>query len=183
MKKIPTIFVRGDKGKITTEWHPDCTWVRDGEGQATRKFDGQACMLRHGHFFKRLEVKKGKVPPSNFIKEQETPDGTFGWVPVTDGPEDKWFREALKSMGSAILEGTYEMLSPRFQGRDSDHINPEKVTIPTLVRHGDVKLEGVPRDFEGLKTYFAGPAGNHIEGVVWHHEDGRMAKIKRRDFR
>jgi hypothetical protein len=26
MKKIPTIFVRGEDGKITTQPHPDCEW-------------------------------------------------------------------------------------------------------------------------------------------------------------
>jgi hypothetical protein len=25
-------------------------------------------------------------------------------------------------------------------------------------------------------------AGKDIEGIVWHHSDGRMAKIKLRDF-
>ena len=25
-------------------------------------------------------------------------------------------------------------------------------------------------------------ANNNLEGIVWHHPDGRWAKIKRRDF-
>jgi hypothetical protein len=37
----------------------------------------------------------------------------------------------------------------------------------------------VPRDFDGLREYLA---GKDIEGIVWHHSDGRMAKIKLRDF-
>lgn len=36
-----------------------------------------------------------------------------------------------------------------------------------------------PHDFEGIKGFLA---ENVIEGLVWHHPDGRMAKIKRRDF-
>ena len=31
----------------------------------------------------------------------------------------------------------------------------------------------------GLKDWLSAP---HYEGLVWHHPDGRMAKIKRRDF-
>ena len=36
-----------------------------------------------------------------------------------------------------------------------------------------------PRDFETVEAFLKKEA---IEGIVWHHEDGRMAKIKRSDF-
>jgi hypothetical protein len=41
-------------------------------------------------------------------------------------------------------------------------------------------LGEIPRDFEGLKEYLS---AKQMEGMVFHHPDGRMAKIKKRDFR
>jgi hypothetical protein len=56
----------------------------------------------------------------------------------------------------------------------------------TLERHGVIEQLGVPRDFEGMRAFLldALPAGDrgYIEGIVWHHPDGRMAKLKIRDF-
>ena len=40
-------------------------------------------------------------------------------------------------------------------------------------------LIGGPRDFAGLRQYLRLGA---IEGIVWHHPDGRMVKIKAKDF-
>ncbi len=40
MEKIPTIFVRGDRGKVTDECADHCAWVLAGEGVATEKLDG-----------------------------------------------------------------------------------------------------------------------------------------------
>lgn len=39
----------------------------------------------------------------------------------------------------------------------------------------------VPRDFDGLMTWLL--AHPEFEGIVWHHPDGRMAKLKHRDAR
>lgn len=49
-------------------------------------------------------------------------------------------------------------------------------------------LENVPTDFEGLKAYLhtqKSKIGNDalIEGIVWHHPNGDMVKIKRKDFK
>lgn len=45
--------------------------------------------------------------------------------------------------------------------------------------HGSERVEENPRTFEELKVFLK---GRDIEGIVWHHRDGRMAKIKARDF-
>jgi hypothetical protein len=47
------------------------------------------------------------------------------------------------------------------------------------VPHGKEILEDCPSDFVGLREYLS---GRDIEGVVWHHPDGRMAKLKGSDF-
>jgi hypothetical protein len=67
-------------------------------------------------------------------------------------------------------------VGPKTQG------NPECYDQQTLVPHTIERLaiaDQVPRDFEGLKTFLA---GQDIEGIVFHRPDGRMAKIKKRDF-
>ena len=94
-----------------------------------------------------------------------------GWVPVGEGPEDKRHREAFT--GIEFQDGTYELVGPGVQG------NPDGLIMNTLYRHGIVKLPDAPRDYESLREYLS---GMDIEGIVWHHPDGRMVKIKTRDF-
>jgi hypothetical protein len=40
-------------------------------------------------------------------------------------------------------------------------------------------LADVPRTFEGLRAFLA---ARDVEGIAFHHEVGRKAKIKKRDF-
>ncbi|WP_089155535.1 hypothetical protein [Micromonospora sp. NBS 11-29] len=115
MRKIPTLFRRDpeDRRRVLPEVDPECRWVLDGEGVATRKYDG-TCLLRDT-------------------------DGTW------------WARCG----------------------------NPEGVRGHTLVAHADAEPLDAPRDADGLREWLlAHPA---YEGIVWHHPDGRRAKLKRRD--
>jgi len=48
-----------------------------------------------------------------------------------------------------------------------------------LLRHGAEVIDNVPRDFDGLRDFLA---GHDVEGIVFHHPDGRMVKVKKRDF-
>ena len=178
MKKIPTIFERdwnGDRSKVVDKPHPDCAWVFAGEGQPTRKIDGTSCAVIGGRFFKRLEIKSGKPKPPEFIElthDTET-DKIVGWIPVTGGPENKFHMEAFRP---GMPDGTYELVGPKIQG------NPEKHQAHALVDHADEALiirEHVPTEFAALKAFLV---GKDIEGIVWHHPDGRMVKIKLRDF-
>ncbi|GGH67162.1 hypothetical protein HNQ91_001716 [Filimonas zeae] len=45
--------------------------------------------------------------------------------------------------------------------------------------HGKGVYADFARTFEGIRTFLESFEG---EGVVFHHPDGRMCKIKRRDF-
>lgn len=176
MKKIPTIFERdwnGDRSRVTPQVHPGCEWVFAGEGVATRKYDGTCCMVRDGKLYKRREVKAGQQTPPDFESSgtDEETGKTVGWVPVGDGPEDAYHREAFNAWHA---DGTYELLGPRIQG------NLEQRGAHTLQAHALARTyPDAPRDFEGLKAWLA---GKDIEGLVFHHPDGRMAKIKLRDF-
>jgi hypothetical protein len=180
MKKIPTVFERdwnGDRSRVVDQVHEGCEWVLAGEGVPTRKVDGTCCLIRDGKLYKRRELRKADVAPPDYEPadfDEET-GKSVGWVPVGDGPEDRYHREAWDRAG-ILLDGTYELIGPKVQG------NPEKAQHSLLVRHGDGTagdLGQVPRTFDGLREWLA---GKDIEGIVFHHHDGRMAKIKLRDF-
>lgn len=191
MRKIPTIFVRDWDGElgpparfVTKEPHPDAAWVFAGEGIPTKKLDGTSCLVRDGKLYKRHEVRPGKATPDSFKEvERDTETGkVIGWIPVGQGPEDKWHRQAFDAFEVLPPDGTYELIGPKVQG------NPEDANTHQLVAHSRYEgtyidhaeeLENVPTDYDGLREYLN---GGGMEGVVWHHPDGRMAKIKAKDF-
>lgn len=180
MQKIISLFQRNYEGDrlVRDEIVPGAEWVINGEGSATRKWDGACCKIEDGKFYKRYDAKKGKTPPEGFIPAQE-PDATTGhwpgWIEVTDKPEDKWFREGFEvtdGVFDGAPDGTYELVGPKING------NKEKVPVHLLQPHKQAELEA-PRTFNELKEWFK---DQNIEGIVWHHPDGRMVKIKKKDF-
>lgn len=186
MKKIPTLFKRDftKHGEIYDEYSDGTEWVRNGEGVATRKYDGTSVLIRDGHMFKRYEYEDGKTPPTDFEEADYDPETGkhVGWVQVGWGSEDKWHREAIsggdpdKVNMSQTPSGTYELLGPKVQG------NPENYPNHILVKHSkaSVLYPEPPTTFNELREYLA---DKDIEGIVWHHPDGRMVKIKKKDYR
>ena len=185
MNKIITLFQRNyDTDRLVrNEVVPGAEWVLAREGVATRKWDGTCCLVRDHKLYKRYEFKpKGnKQPPANFEPAQD-PDPTTGavpgWIPVGDGPEDQYHREAW-SLNPEIADGTYELCGPKVGGGHHTGPNPEQLPTHVLIPHGQVHLPEAPRTFDALREYLA---GRDIEGIVWHHPDGRMVKLKKRDF-
>lgn len=182
MKKIISLFCRNYETdhKVRDEVVPGAEWVIAGEGVATRKFDGTCCAIIDGELWKRYDAKRGKTPPEGWIPAQE-PDPVTGhhpgWVKVGYTPDSVYHLEAFHrgadSHGWQLRDGTYELCGPQSQG------NPEGFDGHILVRHGADVLEDCPRDFAGLRDYLK---ARDMEGVVWHHPDGRMVKIKKKDF-
>lgn len=174
MRKIISLYQRNYDGDrlVRDEVVPGAEWVLAGEGVATRKWNGTAAMVRGGKLYKRYDQKPGRTAPPGWESAQE-PDPVTGhhpgWLPVGDGPEDRAFREADLPED----DGTYELIGPKVNG------NPEHAPEHALVRHGALELGGVPRDFAGIREYLA---LHDVEGIVWHHPDGRMVKIKGKDF-
>lgn len=176
MKKIPTIFKRNPDNmrELSDECNPDCLWVFAGEGYATRKYDGTAMLIREGKYYKRREIKKGKEIPFGFEQVEFDPatGSRVGWIEVH--PHDLSDRWAMEAHEPGLPDGTYELLGPRVQG------NREHFDKHTLFGHS---MAGIfwdaPRTMEGLRFWFI---DKDIEGLVFHHPDGRMAKIKKRDF-
>lgn len=181
MKKTISLFQRnyGTDYLVRDEVVPGAEWVLEGEGVATRKLDGTAALIKDGELFKRYMVKEGRTPPLVFIAADEVDPETGnqpGWTPVLFSDRElieAW--ERLRDQHHSLIppDGTYELVGPKIQS------NREGYQEHTLVPHGSIKLREAPRDYTLLKAYFHS-AG--IEGIVWHHEDGRMVKIKAKDF-
>ena len=203
MKKIPTLFVRDEKNKLVTpEITPGCEWIHSENVIATRKYDGTCCKVKMGKLYKRYEMKYRAVSENNYKKRGWVPEKLLnefepsteifiesfdlgkqiGWLPVGDGPEDQWHREGFEELKKfydyihldfATADGTYELVGPKIQG------NFEDFDKHTLIRHGVYVVAFCPKDFEGIKKYLT--VANY-EGIVWYHPDGRMTKIKKKDF-
>lgn len=196
MKKIPCLFIREFKYDnqrrpnqptnitITPAVTPGCEWVLAGEGTATRKWDGSACLVQDGKLWKRYDAKKGKTPPAGFMPAQPEPDPVTqhwpGWLPVVENdPASRWHWNTWRALGAMkqtnrpLEDGTYEICGPHFGD------NNEKLNEDTFVRHGHMVIIEAPRTFDDLKAYMV---RFPYEGIVFHHPDGRMAKIRRDDF-
>ena len=195
MQKIKSLFKRDYDGtrQVYDELVPGSEWVVAGEGIATLKIDGTSCLIREGKLYKRYDrkltaeasrlKKKGANGPWKISDYKAAPDGWEaaeeeadpntghwpGWLPVSNEPEDKWHREAFDASAS---DGTYELVGPKVQG-NIYHLDHHE-----LWPHG-AEIIQAPRTFDELKEWFK---THVIEGVVWHHPDGRMVKIKRKDF-
>ncbi|MCP4373234.1 MAG: hypothetical protein GY797_34785 [Deltaproteobacteria bacterium] len=200
MKKIISLFKRDYEStrQVYNEVVPGSDWVLAGEGVATVKYDGTCCLVRDGKLYRRYDRKLSKSANKRKRKDKSfapgiehfkpAPDGWEaaelepnkhtghwpGWLPVSEtNSQDQWHKEAWKQFDSD--DGTYELVGPKVQG------NPYNLDVHKLIRHGEeVHADNdPPRDFEGLKIWLE---QFEVEGIVWHHPDGRMVKIKRRDF-
>jgi Family of unknown function (DUF5565) len=177
MQKIPTLFRRDpdDMKRVTRDVNPECKWVLDGEGTATRKYDGTCVMLDDAGWWARREVKAGKSQPPGYrpVSTDPATGKTVGWEPVEQSAFARFHAEAEAKRRWA--PGTYELCGPKVNG------NPEGYEGHALIPHEDADEFGdVPRDHDGLRDWLL--AHPQFEGIVWHHRDGRMAKLKRRDF-
>jgi hypothetical protein len=186
------LFVRDferDNGRyITEEVTPGCEWVLAGEGTATRKYDGTCVLLdKDGQWWARREVKKGKTAPPSFWEEQyDATTGKFvGWEPIEQSSFVKFWREVAEPLeefgqftGRTLEPGTFELIGPKING------NPERCELHRLQRHAmATQVEIKDLSFQGLSRLMAELAVEGWEGIVWHHPDGRMAKLKARDIR
>jgi len=156
-------------------------WVLNGEGIATIKWNGTCTMLAgDGTWWARREVKPGKPIPEDYWEEELDPvtGKRVGWEPMAQSSFAKFHAEALE-LESNPQPGTYELVGPKIQG------NPSGFQRHLLIRHGWAAFTDredaakAPRSYDGLREWlYTRPH----EGLVFHHPDGCMVKIKKRDF-
>jgi hypothetical protein len=183
MEKIPTLFERDEHFRVVDKPRAECAWVFAGEGSATEKLDGTNIRLtvRSGQLV-RVEKRRN---PTKAQKQQGIVDG---WYVDTDefSADDKWILAAARNTdvsGWPDGEHSCEALGPRIQG------NPLALTEHLCVpfnREVPVYQE-VPRSYGALRQLLTElesryAPGHLAEGIVFHHPDGRRAKIKRKDF-
>lgn len=198
MKKMKTLFVIDRNTNLAiNEVREECAWVLNGEGKATIKFDGTAAIFMNGKLYKRWDRKLKKkfarmknrlgnkfVAKEHMFKEVpvgaipcQAPDPvTFHqphWVLVDDKPENIWFNEALKTNPVLVEGASYELVGEKVQNNVYDIKGHE------LWQHGSKEVEILDLTFEGLKKWLTENVG---EGLVFHHPDGRMCKLRRKDF-
>lgn len=183
MVKITTLFKKDptNLALVINEVNPENSWVFEGEGIATRKYDGTAAAIIDGELYKRYDVKKGRQVPFGAIPCQE-PDEITGrwphWVKCyRDNKEDKYFFEGLENYPAypaTLNNGTYELCGPKVNG------NNEKLEKHELIKHGLFIIKSVILTFEGIKNFLE----NHdFEGIVFHHRTfPKMCKIRKSDF-
>lgn len=180
MKKIPTALVRDpdDRAHVLEQVTPGCEWVFAGEGVATRKYDGTCMMLDDDdQWWARREVKPGKSAPDNYVLEDhdETTGKSQGWEPVAQSAFAKFHAEALN--GYLYRPGTYELVGPKVNG------DPEKIGHHALFSHAGAETIRIPSyEIAFVEMFVRNLADSGWEGIVWHHPDGRMAKLKGRDI-
>lgn len=184
MRKIPTLFQRSeDRRYVIDAVTPGCEWVLAGEGVATRKYDGTCVRMDEaGQWWARREVKPGKQPPVGFVlvEQDMVTDKRMGWEPAEQSGFARWLAEAIRDDApySGWVPGTYELCGPKING------DPEHFTRHVLIRHDHAEAFNLPPvlDYRTIRRAVTDLNEYGHEGIVWHHPDGRMVKIKRRDF-
>lgn len=184
MRKIPTLFVRdpADMRHVTPEVAPGCEWVLAGEGVATRKYDGTCVMFDGRNWWARREVRPGKEPPHEWVEvdHDEVTGKRVGWEGFAGSSFAKVLNEAQfrdVADGRKFSAGTYELCGPKVNG------NPERYERHLLISHAeDVERYPALDNPQGYDELRRALLALPWEGIVWHHPDGRMAKLKRRDF-
>lgn len=167
MQKIPTMFVRDETRPghpVTDQVKPECQWVLDGEGMATVKLDGTNVKIEHGQLLKRQKPKDRDYDEAAYVPCDR------------ENPADRWAWEAFDAGHQG--DGIYELVGPKIQGNPQRH--PAHGLVPVVPFGFATRvLDDMDRSYEGLKTWLK---AHVVEGLVFHHPDGRLAKIKRRDF-
>jgi hypothetical protein len=193
MKKIPTLFLRdpNHRANVLPQINPGCEWaLTDPTARATRKWDGTCVMLDDdGRWWARREVKADREAPPGWweVDYDETTGKRIGWEPVEQSGFAKWHADALANGVSQPDDpGTYELVGPKVNG------NPEGFNYHQLLWHAAAPTfpmlvwptpPPVDEAFSALGDLLRAMAAKGCEGIVWHHPDGRMVKLKGRDFR
>jgi len=180
MKKIESLFDKKYENDRHVREHvaPQNMWVLEGEGFATFQWDGVCCLVKDGKLY-RLWVKdvrrsrRTSAPSRDAIRYDDEV-----WEPINlSSSRDSYFAEAWNEKvdynGDKFVElKTYELVGPKVNG------NPHNLSYHHLAAHHGTKIN-VPRDFDLLRAHLRHFDG---KGIVFHHPDGRMARVRRTDF-
>ena len=188
MKKIPTVWQRDPHQRRFVVPHatPGCEWVLLGEGVPTRKYNGTHVAFDGERWWARREVKGNQKVPDTFVlvERDEVTGHLFGKVPVQESAFYRYVLEALEAgkwsgppeQAHDWTPGGYELIGPKING------NPEKAPRHMLIKHSEAEVLREDKDVRAFDLQEHAFPTLGWEGVVYHHPDGRMAKLKTRDF-
>lgn len=198
MNKIPTIYIRNKYFKVTPKHHPDCDWVFRGEGLAMEKLDGVNVRLTIRNE-KVMRVEKRRNP----TKAQKKIDIIDPWY-VEANYNDRTDKHIFTAVGRTNFESwpdgehCCEAIGPKLQGNPLglEHSRCVPFNLPEIYDPEAYSylipqvLSANPFDqmvyrMDKLNSLFAHDnccPPTRAEGIVFHHPDGRQAKIKRSDF-
>jgi len=177
------MYERGSDYVCIDKLKPDCEWVIH-EGFATEKLDGTNVMIWvRGEtvlaFFRRI------TPPREQSPSPLDKFGLYEEVNRSD-PNSKWIIDALNNTDlSGWPDGDHccEAIGPKIQGNPLGLASRrcEPLDLWPFI------YESFPRTFNEIRSALENleslcSPGHIAEGVVFHHPDGRRAKIKRRDL-
>lgn len=188
MNKIPTLFIRDGRFKVTPDVTPGCEWVLGPSVGVfvTEKLDGTNIRVtwQNGAI---VHVEKRRNP----TREEKAAGAEPGYVDAhEDDPADKHIWAAVQHIEAHPTGGrsSCEAIGPKIQG------NPLGLTehraVPLALMYLPF-VPDVPRTFDGLRDFLREmdsvySPGHHAEGLVFYHADivgdGRMAKLKGKDF-
>lgn len=185
MKKMSTLYIKdpNDLSRIIEEeFDKDNLWVFDKGVKATRKFNGTSCAIIEGELYKRFDAKKGGKIPDGAIPccEANLITGHHPhWVKCSrSNPSDKYHWEAYDSQEN-LEDGTYELIGKKVQKNAEGVLGCHKLVKHGLVEYTEWDKESILESVDNLKSFFR---LENIEGIVFHHPDGRMCKIRKKDF-
>jgi hypothetical protein len=184
--KIPTLFLRNPENmsRVLPEINPEAAWLSDEPNAlVTIKKDGTNVRVWIDGDGQLLQVGKRTNPSKN---EKRAAEAIGSPAPVPHyqmarrvDPSDKHIFAAVDATEFSYWpEGTWpcEALGPKIQGGvESD--------VPALYPFSlwpDLAPPLFPLEHDAVADYLGRMP--HMEGIVWHGSEGKMCKIKRRDF-
>jgi hypothetical protein len=186
--KIQCPFVRKDidgKYVVTPEINPECSWVFTDEGvTAVEKLDGTCVSV----------VIEGGMITSIWNRDARIPFFSKGTRRIVDGvlnsyekglcdlPDGQWFGELI---GPGIQSNPYNLKEPMWI--------PFKTFVDRQLKYKS--FGNYPKTFEGFEEWMKtliplfnwrtnGQDSHYqfVEGVIFQHPDGRLAKLRKDQY-
>lgn len=139
-------------------------WLEELGVIAYRKYDGHACLVKDERLYKRYKLVANEAPPEGWIPSQ----GQYGWVPFPVPETLEWSNVYGQLVHHHLQGQTCELVGAGIRG------NPEGSSTLRLMPHKGQIYRNCPRDAHLVPPWLERLP---IEGIVWHHVDGRMAKL------
>lgn len=187
MRKILTIFERDWEGnrKILPQLIVDFDFK---SAVATEKLDGMNIRVTVRNE-KAVRVEKRRNP-SKIQKQNGIVHPWYVDAHESD-PQDKWIFDAVKNTDlTEVPDGEWsaEAIGKNIQGNPLNLKKNQIFFFSIPFWRSRITLEDVPTDFDEIRVYLStqkSKIGNNclMEGIVWHHPNGDMVKIKRKDFK